>query len=131
MQNFLLYTLAILIHEMGHFIAAKCYRKTVDDVAIFFNPGFDLLHFKIGNTNFHLGWLPIGGYVRVRNFDLLERAVQTSIALAGITANNIALLVSLYLYGINDFTLISGIIICINALPFTPYDGHYIKNIFK
>ncbi|MES2773394.1 MAG: site-2 protease family protein [Bacteroidota bacterium] len=131
LNNFLLYILAIFIHETGHYIVARCYRQTVDDFAIFFNPWFDLLRFKIGQTTFHLGWLPIGGYVRVRNFDSLPEPKQFVIAIAGIVANHISMLVGLYLYGLNEFTLISGLIMVINSLPYPPYDGYYIRKMFK
>lgn len=61
----LLLSLAILFHELGHFVVARCLGVRVSRFCLFFDPGFCL--FCTGNrfkTEFRIGWLPLGGYVK-------------------------------------------------------------------
>ena len=55
----------VLVHEFGHFITAKLCRVRVEKFYIFFNPWFSLWKRKIGQTEYGLGWLPLGGYVKI------------------------------------------------------------------
>ena len=55
----------IVLHELGHFSMAKLFGVRVDKFYVFFNPGFSLWKKKIGNTEYGLGWLPLGGYVKI------------------------------------------------------------------
>ena len=64
-QFFLCFTLLVGIHELGHFIMARVFRIRVDKFYIFFDPWFSLLKFKRGHTEYGLGWLPLGGYVKI------------------------------------------------------------------
>lgn len=63
----LVLSLAILItlHELGHYIAARAFKIRVEKFYIFFDPWFSLLKKKIGDTEWGIGWLPLGGYVKI------------------------------------------------------------------
>lgn len=63
----LLLSLSILVvfHEMGHFIAAKVFKTRVEKFYLFFNPWFSLFKFNFKGTEYGLGWLPLGGYVKI------------------------------------------------------------------
>ena len=62
---FLCFTILVGIHELGHFIMARVFRIRVEKFYIFFDPWFSLFKFKRGNTEYGLGWLPLGGYVKI------------------------------------------------------------------
>lgn len=63
----LLMSLSILVifHELGHFATAKWFKTRVDKFYIFFNPWFSIFKFKRGETEYGLGWLPLGGYNKI------------------------------------------------------------------
>ncbi|HNX86680.1 MAG TPA: RIP metalloprotease RseP [Bacteroidales bacterium] len=63
----LLLSLSILVifHELGHFIAAKVFKTRVEKFYLFFNPWFSLFKFKKGETEYGMGWVPLGGYVKI------------------------------------------------------------------
>src|SRR5690606_34738814 len=63
----LILSLAILVvlHEFGHFIPAKLFKIRVEKFYLFFNPWFSLFKRKIGETEWGIGWLPLGGYVKI------------------------------------------------------------------
>jgi len=63
----LLLSLSILVifHELGHFIAAKIFQTRVEKFYLFFNPWFSLFKIKKGETEYGIGWLPLGGYVKI------------------------------------------------------------------
>lgn len=63
----LLLSLSILVifHEFGHFITAKIFKTRVEKFYLFFDPWFSLFKFKKGETEYGLGWLPLGGYVKI------------------------------------------------------------------
>ena len=63
----LLLSLSILVifHELGHFTAAKIFKTRVEKFYLFFNPWFSLFKFKKGETEYGMGWLPLGGYVKI------------------------------------------------------------------
>lgn len=64
-QFFLCFTILVGIHELGHFIMARVFRIRVEKFYIFFDPWFSLFKFRRGNTEYGLGWLPLGGYVKI------------------------------------------------------------------
>ncbi len=64
-QFFLCFTILIGIHEFGHFIVARIFKIRVEKFYIFFNPWFSLFKFKKGDTEYGVGWLPLGGYVKI------------------------------------------------------------------
>ena len=55
----------VIIHEFGHFIFAKIFKTRIEKFYLFFDPWFSLLKFKKGETEYGLGWLPLGGYVKI------------------------------------------------------------------
>lgn len=55
----------IVLHEMGHFLPAKWFGTRVERFYLFFNPWFSLYKKKIGETTYGIGWLPLGGYVKI------------------------------------------------------------------
>ncbi|MCK9400388.1 MAG: RIP metalloprotease RseP [Bacteroidales bacterium] len=63
----LLLSLSILVvfHEFGHFLAAKAFKTRVEKFYLFFNPWFSLFKFKFKDTEYGMGWLPLGGYVKI------------------------------------------------------------------
>ena len=62
---FLCFTILVGIHELGHFIMARVFRIRVEKFYIFFDPWFSLFKFRRGDTEYGLGWLPLGGYVKI------------------------------------------------------------------
>lgn len=63
----LVLSLAILIvlHEFGHFIPARIFKTRVEKFFLFFDPWFALYKKKVGDTTWGIGWLPLGGYVKI------------------------------------------------------------------
>jgi len=64
-QLILSLSLLIIAHEMGHFLFAKLFKTHVEKFYLFFNPWFSLFKIKKGETEYGLGWLPFGGYVKI------------------------------------------------------------------
>lgn len=64
-QFLLSLTILVILHEMGHFFFAKLFKTRVEKFYLFFNPWFSLLKFKKGETEYGIGWLPLGGYVKI------------------------------------------------------------------
>lgn len=65
LQLFLCFTLLVGIHELGHFLMARAFKIRVEKFYIFFNPWFSLFRFRRKGTEYGLGWLPLGGYVKI------------------------------------------------------------------
>lgn len=57
--------LLVVLHEFGHYIPAKLFKTRVEKFYLFFDPGFALFKKKIGDTEWGIGWLPLGGYVKI------------------------------------------------------------------
>ncbi|MBS4012720.1 MAG: RIP metalloprotease RseP [Bacteroidetes bacterium] len=64
-QFILALSVLIIAHELGHFYFAKLFKTRVEKFYLFFNPWFSLFKFKKGETTYGLGWLPLGGYVKI------------------------------------------------------------------
>ncbi|WP_318312269.1 RIP metalloprotease RseP [Flagellimonas crocea] len=64
-QFFLSLSLLIVLHELGHFIPAKLFKTRVEKFYLFFDIKFSLFKKKIGETVYGIGWLPLGGYVKI------------------------------------------------------------------
>jgi len=64
---YLILSLSILVvlHEFGHYITAKWFGCRVEKFYLFFNPWFSLVKKKVGETEYGIGWLPLGGYVKI------------------------------------------------------------------
>jgi len=65
LQFFLSLSILVIIHELGHFLAAKAFKTRVEKFYLFFNPWFSIFKFKYGETEYGIGWLPLGGYVKI------------------------------------------------------------------
>lgn len=65
LQFLLSLSLLVMLHEAGHFIMAKMFKTRVEKFYIFFNPWFSLFKFKKGETEYGVGWIPLGGYVKI------------------------------------------------------------------
>ena len=64
-QLLLSLSLLIVLHELGHFIPAKIFKTRVEKFFLFFDVKFALFKKKIGDTVYGVGWLPLGGYVKI------------------------------------------------------------------
>lgn len=74
-QFFMSLSLLVAIHEFGHFIMARVFKIRVEKFYIFFNPWFSLLKWKRGDTEYGLGWLPLGGYVKIAG--MIDESMDT------------------------------------------------------
>lgn len=64
-QLLLSLSILVILHELGHFIPAKLFKTRVEKFYLFFDPWFSLVKKKIGGTEYGIGWLPLGGYVKI------------------------------------------------------------------
>lgn len=64
-QFILSISILVILHELGHFLPAKWFKCKVDKFYLFFDPWFSLAKKKIGETEYGIGWLPLGGYVKI------------------------------------------------------------------
>lgn len=64
-QLILSLSILILLHEGGHYTAARIFKIRVEKFYLFFDPWFSILKIKIGETEYGIGWLPLGGYVKI------------------------------------------------------------------
>lgn len=64
-QLILSLSILVVLHELGHFIPAKLFKTRVEKFYLFFDPWFSLFKFKKGDTEYGIGWLPLGGYVKI------------------------------------------------------------------
>ena len=64
-QLILSLSILIVLHEMGHFFPARWFGTRVEKFYLFFDPYFSLFKFKRGDTEYGIGWLPLGGYVKI------------------------------------------------------------------
>lgn len=65
LQLILSLSILVIIHELGHFIPAKLFKTKVEKFYLFFDPWFSLFKIKKGETEYGVGWLPLGGYVKI------------------------------------------------------------------
>lgn len=64
-QFLLSLSLLIVLHELGHFIPAKLFKTRVEKFYLFFDYKFSIFKKKIGSTEYGIGWIPLGGYVKI------------------------------------------------------------------
>lgn len=64
-QFILSISILVVLHELGHFLPAKWFKCRVEKFYLFFDPWFSLFKKKIGETEYGIGWLPFGGYVKI------------------------------------------------------------------
>jgi regulator of sigma E protease len=64
-QLLLALSILIVLHEFGHYITARWFKCRVEKFFLFFDPWFALVKKKVGDTVYGIGWLPLGGYVKI------------------------------------------------------------------
>lgn len=64
-QLLLSLSILVVLHELGHYWAARAFKTRVEKFYLFMNPGFSLFKKQIGETEWGIGWLPLGGYVKI------------------------------------------------------------------
>ena len=74
-QLFMSLSLLVAIHEFGHYIVARIFGIRVEKFYIFFDPWFSLFKFKRGDTEYGLGWIPLGGYVKIAG--MIDESMDT------------------------------------------------------
>ncbi len=78
MAGQIIFALAILVtlHELGHFAAARMFGIKVEKFYLFFDAwGYKLFSFKKGDTEYGIGWLPLGGYVKIAG--MIDESMDT------------------------------------------------------
>jgi regulator of sigma E protease len=68
-------SLLIVLHELGHFIPARIFKTRVEKFFLFFDVKFALFQKKIGETTYGIGWLPLGGYVKISG--MIDESMDT------------------------------------------------------
>ncbi|AUP79196.1 RIP metalloprotease RseP [Flavivirga eckloniae] len=74
-QFLLSLSLLIILHELGHFVPAKAFKTRVEKFYLFFDVKFSLFKKKIGETVYGIGWLPLGGYVKISG--MIDESMDT------------------------------------------------------
>lgn len=74
-QLILAFTLLVVIHEFGHYLACRIFGIRVTKFFLFFDPWFKIWSKKIGDTEFGIGWLPLGGYVKISG--MIDESLDT------------------------------------------------------
>lgn len=64
-QLLLALSILVILHEFGHYITARWFKCRVEKFFLFFDPWFALVKKKVGETVYGIGWLPLGGYVKI------------------------------------------------------------------
>ncbi|MBK8225850.1 MAG: RIP metalloprotease RseP [Flavobacteriales bacterium] len=64
-QLILSLSILVTLHELGHYLPARWFKTRVEKFYLFFDPWFSLAKKKIGDTEFGIGWIPFGGYVKI------------------------------------------------------------------
>lgn len=77
LQLILCFMLLVVLHEGGHFLFAKIFKVRVEKFCLFFDPWFTLFKFKPkkSDTTYALGWLPLGGYVKISG--MIDESMDT------------------------------------------------------
>ena len=75
LQFLLSLSLLIVLHELGHFLPAKAFKTRVEKFYLFFDVNFSLFKKKIGDTVYGIGWLPLGGYVKIAG--MIDESMDT------------------------------------------------------
>jgi regulator of sigma E protease len=68
-------SILVILHEIGHFLFARLFKTRVEKFYLFFNPWFSLIKIKKGETEYGIGWLPLGGYVKISG--MIDESMDT------------------------------------------------------
>lgn len=74
-QLLLMLSILVILHEFGHYITAKWFKVRVEKFYLFMDAGFSLFKKKIGDTEWGIGWLPLGGYVKLSG--MIDESMDT------------------------------------------------------
>lgn len=74
-QLLLSLSILVVLHELGHYWAARSFKTRVEKFYLFMNPGFSLFKKQIGETEWGVGWLPLGGYVKISG--MIDESMDT------------------------------------------------------
>ncbi len=74
-QLILSLSILIVLHEGGHFLPARLFGTRVEKFYLFFDPWFSLFKYKKGETEYGIGWLPLGGYVKISG--MIDESMDT------------------------------------------------------
>ena len=74
-QLLLMLSILVILHEFGHYITAKWFKVRVEKFYLFMDAGFSLFKKKIGETEWGIGWLPLGGYVKLSG--MIDESMDT------------------------------------------------------
>jgi len=74
-QLLLMLSILVILHEFGHYITAKWFKVRVEKFYLFMDAGFSLFKKKIRDTEWGIGWLPLGGYVKLSG--MIDESMDT------------------------------------------------------
>lgn len=74
-QILFILSVLVILHEFGHYITAKWFKVRVEKFYLFMDAGFSLFKKKIGETEWGIGWLPLGGYVKLSG--MIDESMDT------------------------------------------------------
>src|SRR5450631_1085377 len=74
-QLILSLSLIVIVHEFGHYLPSKLFKCRVEKFFLFFDPWFSLVKKKVGETVYGIGWLPLGGYVKISG--MIDESMDT------------------------------------------------------
>lgn len=74
-QILFILSVLVILHEFGHYITAKWFKVRVEKFYLFMDAGFSLVKKKIGDTEWGIGWLPLGGYVKLSG--MIDESMDT------------------------------------------------------
>jgi regulator of sigma E protease len=74
-QIIFILSVLVILHEFGHYITAKMFKVRVEKFYLFMDAGFSIVKKKIGETEWGIGWLPLGGYVKLSG--MIDESMDT------------------------------------------------------